>query len=372
MTESDANDSARARDTTLAEVLEYSEEDLRRDLIAAGADYRIAAPGPGDGDPESVRRAYLGLLKLSLCDLVGVRTMSVAREGDSRARSSRPYVRELPPEELPLRVQGGDWPLGALTMVGLKRLDDLQECVENVVSDGVDGDLIEAGAWRGGASMLMRATLDSLGARDREVWVADSFAGLPAPDSAFPEDRALDLSAQAFLSVPLEDVTANFAKLGLDEGVTFVHGFFEETLPGLAGNRWAVARLDGDTYESTWLSLSSLYPGMQEGGFLILDDYVLIPECRAATEDFRTAHGITEPIVEIDKHGARWRVERPIERPEALPAEGDRRPTTPGVRRSGAAAANREPVPPRVDAVHPYARAKRALRSLVRRVGIGG
>lgn len=372
MTEPDGNDSVRAPDSALIEVLEYSEEDLRRDLIAAGADYPIASPGPGEGDPEAVRRAYLGLLKLSLCDLVGVRTMSVAREGDSRARSSRPYVRELPPEELPLRVQGGDWPLGALTMVGLKRLDDLQECVESVVADGVDGDLIEAGAWRGGASMLMRATLDSLGERDRMVWVADSFAGLPAPDSAFPEDRALDLSAQAFLSVPLEEVIANFAKLGLEEGVRFVEGFFEETLPGLADERWAVARLDGDTYESTWLSLSSLYPGMQEGGFLVLDDYVLIPECRAATQDFREAHGITEPIVEIDKHGARWRVEKVIDRPEPLPSERDRRPTAPGASRSRAAGGRVEVVPPRVDTGRRRSRASVSLRRLAQNLRRGG
>ena len=66
-------------------------------------------------------------------------------------------------------MRGADWPFSGLTMVGLKRLDDLQACVESVVADGVEGDVIEAGAWRGGASILARATLDSLGADDRLV-----------------------------------------------------------------------------------------------------------------------------------------------------------------------------------------------------------
>ncbi len=130
-----------------------------------------------------MRVAYLELLKLACCDLAGARTLSVSRTGDSRAArqpgASRASWRG---SELPLRVMGADWPFSGLTMVGLERLDDLQPCVESVVADGVEGDVIEAGAWRGGASILARATLDSLGADERTVWVADSFQGLPEPD----------------------------------------------------------------------------------------------------------------------------------------------------------------------------------------------
>ena len=34
------------------------------------------------------------------------------------------------------------------TMIGLKRLDNLQHCVTSVIRDGVPGDLIETGVWR--------------------------------------------------------------------------------------------------------------------------------------------------------------------------------------------------------------------------------
>ena len=129
-------------------------------------------------------------------------------------------------DELDIRVAGVDWPLHGTTMAGLQRLDDLQACVEAVVRDEVEGDLIEAGTWRGGASILMRATLDALGA-DRTVWVADSFQGFPTADEA--------LAPIDYLAVPVDDVRANFARFGYEQGVRFVEGFFEDTLPGLAG-----------------------------------------------------------------------------------------------------------------------------------------
>jgi hypothetical protein len=59
--------------------------------------------------------------------------------------------------DAPVRVEGRDWPARAHTMIGLKRLANLRMCVETVLDDGVPGDLIETGVWRGGATIFMRA-----------------------------------------------------------------------------------------------------------------------------------------------------------------------------------------------------------------------
>jgi len=268
----------------------------------------IRARGPG-ADGESLRSAYLELLKLSLCDLAGDGTISVAWVGEDRV-----FSRELRGELLKIRAGGVDWPLTGLTMVGLKRLDDLQGCVESVVRDGVEGDLIEAGAWRGGASILMRATLDSLGADDRTVWVADSFQGFSPPDpDGVPEEakwddaKLDDLSRVDFLAAPLEEVREHFARFGLEDGVRFVPGFFAETMPGLRGRRWSIIRVDVDTYQSTRLTLEALYPGLERGGYVVLDDYGYVDACDQAVDDFRREQGITEPIEQVDWMGARWR-----------------------------------------------------------------
>jgi O-methyltransferase len=254
------------------------------------------AGGPGP-DHEALRRSYLDLLKLCLCDLTGTRTSSVSLMIDGVVAS-----RELEGEERRFRAAGLDWPLHGLTMVGLNRLDDLQACVESVVRDDVPGDLIEAGAWRGGASMLMRATLDTLGA-GRTVVVADSFAGFPA------DEARGHLGASDFLAVPLDEVRESFERLGLDDGVRFLPGFFEDTLPGLAGGTWSVARLDGDTYEATRLALDVLYPGLSVGGYLIVDDYGAMgrEECKQAVDEFRARHGVSEPLETVDWTSVRWR-----------------------------------------------------------------
>jgi Macrocin-O-methyltransferase (TylF) len=252
-----------------------------------------------------MRAAYLGLLKLCLCDLAGAQTLTVSRMGSGRDPDQKLFTRELRDDELWVRIQGFDWPWSGLTMVGLERLDDLQSCVERVVADRVEGDLIEAGVWRGGASILMRATLDSLGVTDRTVWLADSFQGLPPPE--FPEDRELDLSWIGFLAAPADEVRAHFARFGLEQGVNFVEGYFGESLPPLRDRPWSIVRIDGDTYEATWTALDNLYPGLSPGGFLIIDDYQVVEECRAAVGDFRQEHGIEEPMEMIDRMGARWR-----------------------------------------------------------------
>jgi len=273
--------------------------------LAVARDPRAAGPGPGT---EALRRAYLDLLKLCLCDLAGTTTVSVGALPDGTVMS-----RELRGEARNMRSAGLDWPLQGLTMVGLDRLDDLQRCVESVVADGVAGDLIEAGAWRGGASMLMRATLDALG-ETRTVFVADSFEG-------FPADTSLD--AYDFLAAPLAEVRDSFARLGLADGVRFVPGFFEATLPPLAAEHWAIVRLDADTYAPTRQALRCLYPGLAPGGYLILDDYGSFPGCREAVDEFRAEHGITEPIEKVDPTCVRWRreSETPIEiAPDANPA----------------------------------------------------
>jgi O-methyltransferase len=324
-----------------------TEESLRAWLLRRARAREIAALRPRPGE-EPMRAAYLELLKLCLCDLAGARTLSVGRTGDTRRFHSPVHCWELGDEELALRVVGGDWPFSGLTMVGLSRLDDLQACIESVVADGVEGDVIEAGAWRGGASILARATLDSLGADERTVFVADSFQGLPAPDpEAFPEDRELDLSRIDFLAVPPEEVRDYFARFGCDQGVELVEGFFDKTLPRLRGHRWGVVRLDGDSYEATWVGLESLYPGLSAGGYLIVDDYVLIEECRRAVDEYRSQNGITEPIERVDWNGIRWRRET---EPAPAPNDGAKRVRRTGQPQSsapGGKSGDRSPIPTR-------------------------
>ncbi|KAB2594320.1 TylF/MycF/NovP-related O-methyltransferase [Streptomyces arboris] len=207
------------------------------------------------------------------------------------------------------RSQGLDLPTTAHTMVGLKRLANVQACVERVIRDKVPGDLIETGVWRGGVCILMRAVLEAYGVRDRRVWVADSFEGVPVVHSAsHPLDRDMALHRiNGVLKISQEEVRENFSRYGLLDGqVEFLAGWFNETLPGAPVDSLAVMRLDGDLYESTMDALTHLYPKLSVGGFVIIDDYNIEP-CRQAVWDYRGRYGIEEPIEPVDTCGVHWR-----------------------------------------------------------------
>jgi O-methyltransferase/8-demethyl-8-(2,3-dimethoxy-alpha-L-rhamnosyl)tetracenomycin-C 4'-O-methyltransferase len=118
----------------------------------------------------------------------------------------------------------------------------------------------------------------------------------------------VNLHLHAELAVSLEQVQANFARYGLlDEQVIFVKGLFQDTLPSLDAGPFALVRLDGDLYESTYVALKALYPKVSPGGFVIIDDYGAVPACQAAVLDYRTLMGIDAPMHEIDWTGVWWR-----------------------------------------------------------------
>jgi len=194
------------------------------------------------------------------------------------------------------------------TMVGRKRLNNIQTCIETVLDDDIPGDFLEAGVWRGGSCIFMRGVLAAYGIADRTVWAADSFEGVPPP--THPHDEGFDLSAGVLpiLVVPLEEVQALFKRYDLlDAQVRFLKGWFKDTLATAPIERLAVLRLDGDLYESTMDALVPLYDKVSTGGFVIVDDYYSCAPCGRAIDEFRGTRSISTPLQKIDEQSVFWR-----------------------------------------------------------------
>ena len=210
-----------------------------------------------------------------------------------------------------LRSKGDDWPSVAHTMVGVQRLQNLRELTERVLNEGIPGDFIETGTWRGGCCILIRGILAAYGVQDRKVFVADSFEGLPPPNpKLYPADKGMNFHEYKELAIPLEQVKDNFSRYDLlDDRVEFVKGFFSDTLPALEAGPFALLRLDGDLYESTYVALDALYPKLSPGGFVIVDDMNYVPACRKAVLDFRQRMKITAPVQKVDWAASWWRKE---------------------------------------------------------------
>lgn len=204
----------------------------------------------------------------------------------------------------------------ALSMLPLARMDNIADCIADVLEHDVPGDLIETGVWRGGAAIFMRGVLKAHGVTDRSVWAADSFEGLPTPNA---EEFPLEAKAQqgpvlqkAYnnLAVSLEEVQRNFQAYGLlDDQVHFLKGWFKDSLPSAPIAALSILRLDGDFYESTRDSLGNLYHRVSVGGYVIVDDYGedSWTYCRRAVDEFRREHDIREPLVPVDSKCFYWK-----------------------------------------------------------------
>lgn len=243
-----------------------------------------------------VRETYIDFLKGTLSGDI-LETVSV------KQLLGGPIIDE--PYDADKRLNGLDWPKYGYTMIGRKRLDNLHEILQTVVQNGVKGDFIECGVWRGGASIFARLVLDAHHQCDRVVYVADSFAGLP-PSLSTRDNRNWDKTP--FLEVPLEAVKHNFEKFGLsDENgkVVFIKGFFSDTLPSwrMKLSRLAVLRLDGDMYESCADIMANLYEKVAVGGYVIIDDWFTF-DCKTAVEDFFRHHRHSVNVVAIDQYAA--------------------------------------------------------------------
>ena len=211
---------------------------------------------------------------------------------------------KVKPFDAKVRDEGIDRPIIGFTMVGRKRLDNVQACIEDVLKNNIPGDFIETGAWRGGTTIFMRALLKIHGVTDRVVWVADSFEGMPVPKNVQDGD---DLSHLDSLSVSLDTVKSNFEKFDLlDDQVRFLKGWFCDTLPGAPIDEIAILRLDGDLYHSTMDSLTNLYHKVSKGGYVIIDDYYSWPECGRAVTDFLQQENLKPKLIDIDSSAVYW------------------------------------------------------------------
>jgi hypothetical protein len=194
-------------------------------------------------------------------------------------------------------AERADWNLPReglpLTLLTKGQLDLIEDLLIGIEARGVAGDCIEAGVWRGGAVITIRATLDALGMTEKQLIAADSFEGIP-PSTRFRHDP-VDLWTDRWIA-SLDEVKANVAAAGMQDGrIEFLQGFFADTLPGLTGRRFSFIRLDSDSHDSVMDSLDCLYPLLNPGGVIVVDDWHLFG-CRLAIDNYRKHHHITDPI----------------------------------------------------------------------------
>lgn len=200
------------------------------------------------------------------------------------------------------------------TMTSLERIAALTQAVEYTVKNGIPGAFVECGVWKGGSSMAAALTYLELGKGDVDLFLFDTFAGMPPPGN---EDFHLETgqAAAELLSksskrgdvtayASIEEVRRNLESTGLpSERLHLVKGPVEETIPAHAPEQISGLRLDTDWYSSTKHELIHLFPRLAKNGVLIIDDYGHWAGARKAVDEYFMKQTVHPLLNRIDQTG---------------------------------------------------------------------
>ena len=141
----------------------------------------------------------------------------------------------------------------------------------------IPGVIIECGCYVGGSTAKFSLIAKASG---RQLVVFDSFRGLPVEHEVpeyynFLDDAVVEFQ-QGDYEAPINAVKRNVNTYGAGEIVSYVPGYFQETMPGWHGEIAAVI-LDVDLVESTKTAIFNLWPQLSVGGYLFSQDANLEP-----------------------------------------------------------------------------------------------
>ncbi len=187
--------------------------------------------------------------------------------------------------------------------------------VEYIVKSGIPGAIVECGVWRGGMMMAAADTLLRLGDTSRDIFLYDTFDGMPDPTDADENfwggrpfeatDAGRKIGAKSLVA-SLEDVKSALFSVGYPKDrIYFVKGRVEDTIPRRAPERISFLRLDTCFYQSTRHELLHFYPRLSPRGVLHIDDYGLWKGSRRAADEYTHDHNLNLFFVRIGRHGAR-------------------------------------------------------------------
>jgi O-methyltransferase len=202
-------------------------------------------------------------------------------------------------------------------VAGAEAIVSLVRAVRHIVKNNIAGAFVECGVYRGGNIEVMIRTLQTLGVDDRDIFLYDTFAGMPRPDVV--DDAGLDNEMkqtwEAHRNEADGNAGSNWMRAGIDlvrerlaplgyplNRLHFVKGLVEDTIPSVVPQAIALLRLDTDFYSSTKHELVHLYPLLAHGGVLIIDDYGAMPGCRRAVDEYNEEHGLHWYLSRLDAH----------------------------------------------------------------------
>ena len=166
--------------------------------------------------------------------------------------------------------------ISPFTLVSIDRCWTLSQMLAQAQS--VDGDVMEAGVFRGGTALLLKKGMR--GGENRKLLLFDSFEGMETVSRATDRHREGE-----FADTSLDGVRN---VVGAEPFVDYRKGWIPQSFAGLGEAKFCFAHIDLDLYQSILDCLDFVYPRMPSGGVIVFDDYGFpsCPGARRAVDEF--------------------------------------------------------------------------------------
>lgn len=177
------------------------------------------------------------------------------------------------------------------SMISVDRLRSLYDRSIDLARLRIPGAIVECGTWNGGAAAVI-SHASIRGGMARDIWLFDSFEGLPAPTADDPPEVHKAYHAGWCTGSPEKAIAILTSEGTKPEKIHIVKGWFEETLPAAHVGPIALLHVDSDWYESVRICLNAFFDSVVAGGLIVIDDYHLWGGCRKAVDEFVEARGV--------------------------------------------------------------------------------
>lgn len=202
------------------------------------------------------------------------------------------------------------------TICSEARINATIRSVEHVVKNNINGDMIECGVYKGGQIMTIILTLLNL-KEERDIYLYDTFEGMTKPEEWEEKNKSGFKAIEKFNKLKINDSSSNWCRCSLEDvknniysinnypkdKIHFIKGMVEDTIPKNKHNKISLLRLDTDWYSSTKIELELLYPKLQKGGALIIDDYGHWSGAKKAVDEYIKENNINLKFTKDDATG---------------------------------------------------------------------
>ena len=174
----------------------------------------------------------------------------------------------------------------------------LLQSLNHICENNVEGDIVETGVYKGANLILINNFLYRHNLEKR-IYAYDTYSGQPEPSEKDYDikgtkmtDKFDDYKKKNIIPVfcSLKEVKNNISKYSNHDlsKITFIKGKVEETLIDEKNipKKISLLRLDTDFHDSIKKSLEILYPKLNNGGVLIIDDYGHFKGAQIAVDNF--------------------------------------------------------------------------------------